>query len=111
MPLRPFRGTGLGSLAEPPRDKVKELTEEIARTEREIVCWAIAVVLRPNPDHAAHDRRLKEAVELHQSLIERRKDACDHPNAFPVSSPRTGITEFRCDDCDSYFTQDNNEKE
>ncbi len=100
----------MGTLAEPPRDPVKELTEAIDKALKEVTRWAIASVEHA-PNNSAQWKHLTESTELYKSLLERRKDICKHPNAFPVSSPRTGITEFRCDDCDSYFTQDNNEEE
>jgi hypothetical protein len=77
--------------------------DRIRRAEIDVVKWAVAVVRRPNPDHAIHDRRLLEAVDEYEAATEARVAACTHPHAYPVSGPIPGRTEYRCDDCDSTF--------
>lgn len=87
-----------------PEDKALA-DERIRRAEVEVIQWAVAVAKRPNPDHAAQDAHLRRAVEEYEAAIEARTEACDHPNARPVSSPLPDTTEMYCEDCDTYWLE------
>jgi hypothetical protein len=73
---------------------------------RVLLAKRMTVVRRPNPDHAAQDRYLRDAVDEYESAVEARIAACSHANAYPVSAPMPGKTEYQCDDCDSTFLRE-----